>query len=711
MKKLFSFVAAVLCAVSTSAAVDVLTADSLGITEVKVYADFEGVTATSDAVYFAHCAKNEAGDIQLRSDKSNSGIVSTTSGGKLTSVSVAWGTGNAASGRTVQVYGSNTAYTSPADLYNSNKAGKLLGTIVITESDTTTTVTVEGDYTYVGLRSKGSSLYLASVSIEWEESEIPEPEPEEPEITILVDTLTADSLGATRSGYDDITGVKALSDAVYAAKCMTNASGDIQLNGKDGIGVVSTASGGKLTSVSVVWGAGNDSRTLQVYGSNTPYTSPADLYDSSKAGNLLGGIIISASETTTTLTVKSEYAYIGLRSKSGVLYLRNISIEWEESETHDPEPEPEPEPVGLDTLTCVAAAAKALAGVTDTVVVIGYVTEIKEAWSSQYKNLSFWMADSVNGGLVFQAHRAACATAEDAPSVGDKVSVKGKLTTYKDTVPEMAAGCTFTILEHATEPDEPVVPTVIDTLTCAAAAEAALAGATDSTVVIGYVTEIAYAWSAESKNLSFWMADSVNGGKVFEAYKAVCESEENVPGVGDKVAIKGKLMKFNNTPEMTGCTFTILERNAVEPEEKGAVTIAAFLEAKDKVNIYTLTGTVSDIAKDKADSTQYSVYGNFNLTDSTGTIYIYGLLTADGVAKKFREMNIHEGDVITLKGSYYEYNGNPQIKDAIFVSKSSGETALEAVRSEEKAEKRVVNGQLVIIRNGVMYNAAGTRME
>lgn len=598
MKKLFSFVAAVLCTVSMSAAVDVLTADSLGITEVKVYADFEGVTATSGAVYFAHCAKNEAGDIQLRSDKSNSGIVSTTSGGKLTSVSVAWGTGNAASGRTVQVYGSNTAYTSPADLYNSNKAGKLLGTIVITESDTTTTVTVEGDYTYVGLRSKGSSLYLASVSIEWEESEIPEPEPEEPEITVLVDTLTADSLGATRSGYADITGVKALSDAVYAAKCMTNASGDIQLNGKDGIGVVSTASGGKLTSVSVVWGAGNDSRTLQVYGSNTPYTSPSDLYDSSKAGNLLGGIIISASETTTTLTVKSEYAYIGLRSKSGVLYLKNISIEWEESETHDPEPEPEPEPVGLDTLTCAAAAAKASAG------------------------------------------------------------------------------------------------------------------ATDSAVVIGYVTEIAFAWNATNKNLSFWMADSVKGGRVFEAYKAVCESEENVPGVGDKVAVKGKLAKFNTTPEMAaGCTYTILERNAVEPEEKGMVTVAAFLEAKDKFNIYTLTGTVSDIQKDKQDSTQYSVYGNFNLTDSTGTIYIYGLLTADGEAKKFLELGIEEGDTVTLKGSYYEYNGNPQIKNAIFVSKSSGETALEAVRSEEKAEKRVVNGQLVIIRNGVMYNAAGTRME
>ena len=87
------------------------------------------------------------------------------------------------------------------------------------------------------------------------------------------------------------------------------------------------------------------------------------------------------------------------------------------------------------------------------------------------------------------------------------------------------------------------------------------------------------------------------------------------------------------------------------------------------------------------------------------------LFRSDGEAKKFLELGIKEGDVITLKGSYTEWNGEPQIKNAIFVSKSSGESALEAVRSEEKAEKRVVNGQLVIIRNGVMYNAAGTRME
>lgn len=424
----------------------------------------------------------------------------------------------------------------------------------------------------------------------------------------VVDTLTVDKFTATSATtYTDFSGVTATSNAVYAGNTAKSDKGAIQLRSKNSnSGIVSTTSGGKVLTVSVVWNAATEVRTLDIYGSNTPYKSAADLYNNAAQGTKIGSITKSKSGEMTTFTVEGDYYYVGLRSNKNAMYLDSITIEWDGSEAPDPTPDPEPDP----------------------------------------------------------------------------------------------------------DPTPDPEPVAIDTLTCAVAAEKALAGSSDSAVVIGYVTEIVYAWSSQFKNISFWMADSENGGQVFEAFRAVCETQEEAPGVGDKVAVKGKLTEFNSTPEMdAGCTFTILERSTVEPEEKGKVTIAAFLEAKDKFNIYTLTGTVSDIQKDKQDSTQYSVYGNFNLTDSTGTIYIYGLLTADGEAKKFLELGIKEGDVITLKGSYTEWNGEPQIKNAIFVSKSSGESALEAVRSEEKAEKRVVNGQLVIIRNGVMYNAAGTRMD
>ena len=85
----------------------------------------------------------------------------------------------------------------------------------------------------------------------------------------------------------------------------------------------------------------------------------------------------------------------------------------------------------------------------------GYVTGIKTAYSDQYHNISFWMADAADGGEVLQAYRAACASEADAPQVGDKVAVTGTLTKY-GTTPEFAAGCTYVI----TEPYIPVEPEI-----------------------------------------------------------------------------------------------------------------------------------------------------------------------------------------------------------------------------------------------------------
>ena len=60
----------------------------------------------------------------------------------------------------------------------------------------------------------------------------------------------------------------------------------------------------------------------------------------------------------------------------------------------------------------------------------GYVTEIVTPWSSQYNNISFWMADAADGGQVVQAFRCAATSAADAPAVGDQVKVTGKLKPY-----------------------------------------------------------------------------------------------------------------------------------------------------------------------------------------------------------------------------------------------------------------------------------------
>ena len=126
------------------------------------YANTTGKKSVSDAVY----SFNSAGSyesIQLRSDKNNSGIVTTTSGGHAKKIVVSWNS-NTASGRTLNVYGSNTAYSAPANLYGDNK-GTLLGTIV---KNTSTELLIDGDYEYIGLRSNSGAMYLAEVKIYWD---------------------------------------------------------------------------------------------------------------------------------------------------------------------------------------------------------------------------------------------------------------------------------------------------------------------------------------------------------------------------------------------------------------------------------------------------------------------------------------------------------------------------------------------------------------
>lgn len=160
-------VAAMLFGVSSAWAdevTDVLNRAFTGNTT-STYGNFSGLSASSGAIY----AGNNAGSnesIQLRSNNNNSGIVTTSSGGKVKKIVVEWHD-NTTDGRTLNVYGSNTAYTDATDLYNSSKQGTLLGTIVKGKS---TELTVSGDYTFIGFRSDSGAMYLKEVSITWETS-------------------------------------------------------------------------------------------------------------------------------------------------------------------------------------------------------------------------------------------------------------------------------------------------------------------------------------------------------------------------------------------------------------------------------------------------------------------------------------------------------------------------------------------------------------
>lgn len=140
--------------------VDVLTREVTGI-EGTTYKDWSGKTLASGAVYAGQSAgSNES--IQLRSNNSNSGVITTVSGGYAKKVVVKWNS-NTTSERTLNVYGKSTAYTSPTELYG-NASGDLLGTI---KCGTSNELVIDGDYEYIGMRSNSGAMYIEQISISW----------------------------------------------------------------------------------------------------------------------------------------------------------------------------------------------------------------------------------------------------------------------------------------------------------------------------------------------------------------------------------------------------------------------------------------------------------------------------------------------------------------------------------------------------------------
>lgn len=88
-------------------------------------------------------------------------------------------------------------------------------------------------------------------------------------------------------------------------------------------------------------------------------------------------------------------------------------------------------------------------------------------------------------------------------------------------------------------------------------------------------------------------------------------------------------------------------------------TIAEFIEAEGG-QCY-LTGVVSNIANTE--------YGNFDLTDESGKIFVYGLLTADSQKQQFASLNVEEKDTLTVLAETYKlYKGTQEVVDAVYVS-------------------------------------------
>lgn len=143
--------------------------------------------------------------------------------------------------------------------------------------------------------------------------------------TVSNDTLNYSLIGVSGTTYKDWDNKQSNSNAIYSGR---SAGGNtaIQLRSSGSVeGIVQTSSGGIVASVEVTWNSNTaDGRKINIYGKNTAYSAASDLFGNN-AGTLIGSITYNS---TTKLTITDSYAFIGIRSNSGALYLDEIVINY-----------------------------------------------------------------------------------------------------------------------------------------------------------------------------------------------------------------------------------------------------------------------------------------------------------------------------------------------------------------------------------------------
>ena len=260
------------------------------------------------------------------------------------------------------------------------------------------------------------------------------------------------------------------------------------------------------------------------------------------------------------------------------------------------------------TIKLIAAGAP-----SEKIYTKGIVCEVDESsFDSKYGSLIYYISDDGSQKDKLEVYRGyglggAKFGAADGLKVGDEVIVYGQVVYYNNKTMEFTQGSELYSLNGVTAGGG-VSPVGIE-VTCAEAVELTKAladGATseETYTVTGYITQVVGAVSRNQQ--TFWMADTKDGGKVFEAYYANLPEGVSEFKVGTKVKITGQLIKYVKndqiTPEIKNATVEILEDGGDIPTPTGIeVTCAQAVELTNALadggtssETYTVTGYIKD---------------------------------------------------------------------------------------------------------------------
>ncbi len=379
----------------------------------------------------------------------------------------------------------------------------------------------------------------------------------------------------------------------------------------------------------------------------------------------------------------------------------------------------------ITAMTCAEAKEAALAidrgnqesaTGTDSVAVTGYVTNTNGSISRGQQ--TFWLDDVKGNVKTFQAYWCNIPEGEDPLNVGDKVTIKGFLMNYKGTTAEMKNGDTY-ILERVSVHLDTMKVSVCDAIE---EGESLNDGAVsdDYFSVSGRVVSVDMT-NDQYMQETFWMQCADNE-KRFEAYYVTIQGSEFAE-IGDSVLVLGKLTNFANASgnviEIANGKAWIIEKGEKQATPRVSVAqaleIGQALEQGEKTDgMYLIEGYVDSISS--AYSDQYKNISFFMTDDMTAPTFDLEVYRG-----KFNT-DIPVGTKVYVLGQIQRYykaaDPEKELEEVDKVQISNGTVYLNDPQGIENVQntkvqstKVIENGQVVIIRNGVRYNALGAKIE
>ncbi len=374
-------------------------------------------------------------------------------------------------------------------------------------------------------------------------------------------------------------------------------------------------------------------------------------------------------------------------------------------------------------VTCAEAAAAmpAQSGdeTTDVYIVTGYTTNTNGAVSPSRTDPSidqqtFWMDDNKGTKKTLQGYWCNL-PGHEALNVGDKITLTGKIMNYSNT-PEIKNG-DVVILERAS--------VNIDTIP-ATACEAIEEGSSlndqdysdDAFIVTGRLSG-----PDNVNNYGQHTFDLVcdDAEAIFEAYN--CTGAEGLElGKGDSVRVIGKLYNYHGKIEISNGKVELIEKSgeevtAIEVSVDGALAVIAYLDPNGKTDdIYAVTGYVDSIVT--AYSEQYQNISFFMTDDMAVPSYLFEAYRVKATPEQAEKIVLGVKVKVTAQLQRYHKDATDTSDEINLAETVAGgeleilaESAVENVLNDAQATKRIEDGQLIIYRNGLRYNATGVNVQ